>query len=184
MPKGVEVTQEINQPGAEYDDERDVLGRIDYTFFTGDKAGQTVKDRWIYFQDGCVVKNFKEPDDQIVLGCYTTNNDVAATLSKFGNGWVDTIGLHPEADDSWFESVGIDAPDGLQYDIGWDVIEATMLGAYGEKQAASNSSTSQQPSSTSSTSDPTTAEQSGSSQCSSSTIWFLGALYLTVLALW
>jgi hypothetical protein len=36
-----------------------------------------------------------------ILGRYSSNDDVAATLSPFGRGWVGLVGPHPEATEDW-----------------------------------------------------------------------------------
>lgn len=38
-----------------------------------------------------------------VLGRYASNGDVAASLSRFGEGVLANTGPHPEADGSWCE---------------------------------------------------------------------------------
>lgn len=59
------------------------------------------ENQWIYFQEGACVLNFGEDENNIVLGRYSQSQRIVSTLTKFGNGWVGNIGVHPEADQSW-----------------------------------------------------------------------------------
>lgn len=100
LPQGDEIVSEVDQCDAEVDDERDTTIKVDWTFSTGSKRGTTEKKRWIYFQDGTAFRLARNSPAK-VLGRYSSNGDVAATLSPFGKGWVANIGPHPEADQSW-----------------------------------------------------------------------------------
>jgi glutamine amidotransferase-like uncharacterized protein len=149
VPKKADVDSEIEQKNAQVTNDTDSIIQIDWTWSSGDKAGQTTKNTWIYFQEGAVMQGFKPNDTTFVLGRYSKNGDVAATLNKYGNGWVGLTGPHPEATQDWCEyrsrsglynswltldrhhavdEYDLPHPDGLQLDIGYDLIEATMAG--------------------------------------------------------
>ncbi|SMR60846.1 unnamed protein product [Zymoseptoria tritici ST99CH_1A5] len=128
VPKNTDVGSEIEQNDAQITDDKDSIIQIDWTYSSGEKAGQTVNNTWIYFQEGAVMENFKPDNTTFILGRYSKNGDVAASVSQYGKGWVGLIGPHPEADQTWFDEYDLDHPDGLRYDIGYDLIEATMNG--------------------------------------------------------
>ncbi|KAJ3495840.1 hypothetical protein NLG97_g3098 [Lecanicillium saksenae] len=148
LPREAEVDAECDQKGAQVPDDRDTVIQVDWRFSSGPNAGKTVKDRWIYYQEGNLVKDFPENSTSFVIARYSTTGNIAATLNKYGDGWVGTTGPHPEANQSWFDEYNITAPDGLQYEIGWDLIEATMSGGQGVTTLSSsgNQSTSNAPS--------------------------------------
>jgi glutamine amidotransferase-like uncharacterized protein len=97
---GDDVVREIEQDGAEIDDDSNATIEIDWAFSTGPKRGTTEHHRRLFFQDGAAF-NLAKHSPATVLGRYSSNNDVAAILSPFGKGWVANIGPHPEADQSW-----------------------------------------------------------------------------------
>lgn len=97
-----DAEEEISQPGAQVKHPNDTVIQVNWTFSTGPKAGQTAFNRWLYFQDGAVIELSKHSSG-VVLGRYSSNGDAAATLSRFGKGWVGLVGPHPEADESWCE---------------------------------------------------------------------------------
>lgn len=138
LPSPDNTDEEIIQPEAEVKDERNTIIKVNWHFQTGELAGKTQK-RWVFFQDGAVMKmpNMKNVK---VLGRYASNDDIAATISPFGKGWVGNTGPHPEADRSWCECVQIvssqrntdflrdtpyklENPDGINFDIGFDFVE-------------------------------------------------------------
>lgn len=103
LPHPDNTDEECIQPGAQVKDQSNTIIEVDWHFATGKLAGQTQK-RWAFFQDGAVMKMPNKKDVKI-LGRYSSNNDIAATLSPFGKGWVGTTGPHPEADKSWCKHV-------------------------------------------------------------------------------
>lgn len=138
--------REINQKGAQVDDEEDTTIQTDWTFSTGDKRGKTESRRWLYFQDGAAFR-LSSKSSAKVLGRYSSNGDVAAILSPFGEGWVANVGPHPEADESWCkldfdglpetlrrrmltrladEEAEITNPEGVRNDIGRDLVQALL----------------------------------------------------------
>ncbi|TWU74015.1 hypothetical protein ED733_000780 [Metarhizium rileyi] len=128
LPRGADTDAENDQRGAQVKTDADTIIQVDWKFATGAKAGQTVKKRWVYFQEGAVVKGLRESDSCIVLGRYSRGGRVAASLTKYGDGWVGLIGPHPEATLEWFALENLDCPHGEQFEIGHDLIEATMAG--------------------------------------------------------
>ena len=36
-----------------------------------------------------------------IKGNYSSNGDIASSITPFGKGWVGAVGPHPEADKSW-----------------------------------------------------------------------------------
>ncbi|KAM0696893.1 hypothetical protein Q7P36_002964 [Cladosporium allicinum] len=125
IPKGDNVVREINQKGAQVDDEKDTTIQTDWTFSTGDKRGKTESRRWLYFQDGAAFR-LSPKSSAKVLGRYSKNGDVAAILSPFGEGWVANVGPHPEADETWYEEAEITNPEGVRNDIGRDLVQALL----------------------------------------------------------
>lgn len=127
LPFGSNATDEIDQPGTEVSDERDTVIRVDWDFQTGPRKGETDKGRWVYFQDGAVIQlGQEELPDQLVLGRYSSNGDIAASVIPFGKGWVGVVGPHPEADETWYEGLNFTNPDGIRFDIVHDFIETIM----------------------------------------------------------
>lgn len=100
LPKGDKAVREIKRRGAQVNDTSDTVIQVDWSFSTGDKQGKTDDGRWLFFQDGAAFKLAKDSPAE-VLGRYTKNGDVAATLNAYGKGWVANIGPHPEADQDW-----------------------------------------------------------------------------------
>jgi len=134
--------QEIKRRGAQVDNEDDTVIEVDWTF----SSGKTDKKRWLYFQDGVVIKGFAAKTPGQVLGRYSSNGDVASSVTPYGKGWVGLVGPHPEADKTWCkflptnqlvqgfanfdpdEDEEIENPEGIRYDIGHDFVEATIHG--------------------------------------------------------
>jgi glutamine amidotransferase-like uncharacterized protein len=100
LPMGDKVIREIERPNAQVDDIDDTVIQVDWKYSTGRKIGTTDHKRWLYFQDGAAFLLSKN-SPTTVLGRYSRNGDVAATLNAYGGGWVANIGPHPEADQSW-----------------------------------------------------------------------------------
>ncbi|KAF4448078.1 biotin protein ligase [Fusarium austroafricanum] len=121
LPKGVDTYDEIERHGTQVDNEADTVIQIDWTF----QSGTTEKKRWMYFQDGVVVRGMDDSKGK-VIGRYSSNGDVAASITPYGKGWVGLVGPHPEADESWYEDAEITNPEGIRMDIGHDFVEATI----------------------------------------------------------
>ncbi|KAM0452582.1 hypothetical protein ACHAPV_009343, partial [Trichoderma viride] len=100
VPQGDDVYQEIAQPGAQFNTTDDTIINVDWTFSTGDAAGKMQQKRWLYFQDGAVMTIAQSPTSK-VLARYSSNNDIAASLTAYGSGWVGLVGPHPEATQDW-----------------------------------------------------------------------------------
>ncbi|GIZ36950.1 hypothetical protein CKM354_000041500 [Cercospora kikuchii] len=128
LPKHADTDSECEQKTAQVKNDDDTIIQVDWKWSAGPKAGQTTKDRWIYFQEGAVIQGFRPSADAFILGRYSKSGGVAASVNRHGKGWVGLIGPHPEATQEWFDIESIISPDGLQYDIGYDLIEATMAG--------------------------------------------------------
>ncbi|KAJ4005554.1 hypothetical protein NW752_002387 [Fusarium irregulare] len=127
LPDGLRTDQEITRRGAQVDDEDDTVIQVDWTF----ESGKVDKNRWLYFQDGVVIKGFGAKTPGQVLGRYSSNGDVAASVTPYGKGWVGLVGPHPEADKTWYEDEEIENPEGVKFDIGHDFVEATIHGGKG-----------------------------------------------------
>ena len=80
--------------------------------------------RTVYFQGGpsFVITPGSAAD---VLARYS-NGDVAAVVAPFGSGRVGVIGPHPEAPATWYRESGFPVPDPLPFDIGYNLVQATM----------------------------------------------------------
>lgn len=102
LPRKDNTNEECTRPGAQVTNRKNSVLQVDWTFHTGPHAGQT-KKQWMFFQDGAVMLVEKNMTDVEVLGRYSSNGDVAATLNKFGKGVVANTGPHPEADKTWCE---------------------------------------------------------------------------------
>jgi hypothetical protein len=113
-PPAVDTDSEISQKGAQVTGEQDTIIQVDWTFQSGPRKGQTMKGRWVYFQDGVMISGLDaevEPDTKI-LGEYTKSGDVAASVTRYGKGHVALIGLHPEANKTWCKSTSLHGHDG------------------------------------------------------------------------
>jgi hypothetical protein len=82
--------------------------------------------RHMYFQDGPVFR-LRPGALATVLATYS-GGAPAAAVAAYGSGWVGVVGPHPEADRSWYASSGLTNPDGIQFDLGYDLIESTVQG--------------------------------------------------------
>ena len=54
------------------------------------------------------------------------NGENAALIAAFGTGAVGVVGPHPEATPDWYRDTGLVKSDGLDTDLGHDLIEAVM----------------------------------------------------------
>ncbi|KAF9771358.1 hypothetical protein IL306_011017 [Fusarium sp. DS 682] len=122
LPKGVDTEQEIERRGAQVKGEEDTVINVDWTF----GSGKTEDKRWLYFQDGVVIRGMDGSKPGKVVGRYSANGDVAASITPYGKGWVGLVGPHPEADQTWYDGAGIKNPEGIRFDIGHDFVEATF----------------------------------------------------------
>lgn len=107
LPSGVNATAERKSDGAQVTGMEDTLIQVDWTFRTKVSSfsqGQTAKSQWVYFQDGAVINGIPKDDNGTVLGRYSSNGDVAASLTPLGKGYVALVGPHPEATPDWCKS--------------------------------------------------------------------------------
>jgi glutamine amidotransferase-like uncharacterized protein len=81
--------------------------------------------RYMYFQDGPVFKLSRNADDVEIIARYP-NGEIAALSAGFGAGRVGVVGPHPEATPDWYSDSGLIDPDGLDADLGHDLIDAVM----------------------------------------------------------
>lgn len=126
LPEGNKVFREIEEPDTQVEGMDNAVIQLYWTFQTGSNQSKT-QEQWVFFQDGAA---FSDPNttDLKVLGRYTHNNNVSATLSQFGEGFVGLVGFHPEADDTWYANPSLVNPSGIQFDIGADFLNATLNG--------------------------------------------------------
>jgi glutamine amidotransferase-like uncharacterized protein len=80
----------------------------------------------MYFQDGPVFA-LTDGAAATVLAAYDTGAP-AAVVTAFGAGRVGVVGPHPEADASWYRAAHLTNPDGIHFDLGYDLIEETVHG--------------------------------------------------------
>lgn len=80
--------------------------------------------RNMYFQDGPIFR-LRPGAPATVLATYDTGAP-AAVIASYGAGRVGVVGPHPEADQSWYTSARLTNPDGIQFDLGHDLIESTV----------------------------------------------------------
>ncbi len=83
------------------------------------------QSRHMYFQDGPVFQ-LRTGASATVLATYP-NNTTAALATTYGRGRVGVVGPHPEADQSWYSDADITNPDGIRPDLGYDLIETTLI---------------------------------------------------------
>ncbi|KAK8918066.1 hypothetical protein VCV18_009396 [Metarhizium anisopliae] len=151
LPAGTDVDREIDQRRTQVANDSDTLIQVDWTFQSdaaGHARGQTVRDRWAYFQDGVAIKGLPgarrrardRAGGDAMLARYSQSGDVAASRTPHGDGWVVLVGIHPEATSLWCPVLAfkILIPDkrleiavfGL-FDIGYDFVSAALGSADG-----------------------------------------------------
>lgn len=79
--------------------------------------------RRMYFQDGPAFR-LNPGADAEVIATYTTG-EPAAVIAAYGSGRVGVVGPHPEADQSWFDSAGLNSNGVVSNDLGLDLVQAT-----------------------------------------------------------
>jgi glutamine amidotransferase-like uncharacterized protein len=82
--------------------------------------------RSMFFQDGPIFR-LRPGAPATVLATYDTGAP-AAVVTSFGAGRVGVVGPHPEADRSWYRDAHLTNPDGVQPDLGHDLVESTVGG--------------------------------------------------------
>jgi glutamine amidotransferase-like uncharacterized protein len=112
---GLNTDQYISASGATVTNERSDIVQVSWRGYT----------RWMYFQDG----PYFIPDNCIAgqtILAYYTNGKVAAMVQPYGKGKIGVSGPHPEAPTSWYTKDGLTDPDGLDADLGHDLIDTLM----------------------------------------------------------
>jgi glutamine amidotransferase-like uncharacterized protein len=137
------VQSEIDNPKSPVQNDEDTVIQVDWNF----RNGSTKNNRWLYFQEGAYITEFNASEGQI-LARYSKSRDIAASVTKYGQGWVGLTGPHPEADQTWCKcclSFDIDCttmanvlilddaaeiknPDGISRDFVLDFLAATLAG--------------------------------------------------------
>ncbi|AUI60763.1 BPL-N domain-containing protein [Amycolatopsis sp. BJA-103] len=100
-------------PGSSVPDDRDTVVRVDWRG----------KPRHMYFQDGPAML-LDSGADATVLATYD-NGTAAVVVAPYGKGRVGVSGPHPEADESWYADKGLTNPDGVRFDLAYELIDAT-----------------------------------------------------------
>lgn len=100
LPKGIDVDSECERDGAQVKNEDDDVIQVDWQFNAADGDSKIQRGRWLYFQEGAVITGFKNSDPSIIA-TYSSNGDVAASVTPFGRGYVGLTGPHPEATKNW-----------------------------------------------------------------------------------
>lgn len=103
----------VGSPGATVPDDRDTVVAVDWQG----------KPRHMYFQDGPAFL-LDNSSDATVLATYP-NGMAAVVVAPYGKGRVGVSGPHPEADESWYADKGLTNPDGVHFDLAYQLIEAT-----------------------------------------------------------
>jgi glutamine amidotransferase-like uncharacterized protein len=106
--------QYISSRGATIDTTRDTIAEVSW-------RGQR---RHMFFQDGPVFR-LTSSAPATVLATYD-NGEIAAVVTRFGSGSVAVVGPHPEADQSWYTDDGLTNPDGIRFEMGYDLINTAM----------------------------------------------------------
>jgi glutamine amidotransferase-like uncharacterized protein len=83
------------------------------------------RSRYMYFQDGPCFRLIPGADGVTVLGTYP-NGEIASLVAPFGAGRVAVVGPHPEATPDWYEDYALVDPDGLDTDLGHDLVDTLM----------------------------------------------------------
>jgi glutamine amidotransferase-like uncharacterized protein len=83
------------------------------------------RSRYMYFQDGPCFRLLPRAEHVTVLARYP-NGEVAALVAAFGSGKVGVVGPHPEATPEWYLEFGLIDPDGMDADLGHDLIDTVM----------------------------------------------------------
>ncbi|KAA0016577.1 hypothetical protein FOY51_26000 [Antrihabitans cavernicola] len=82
------------------------------------------QQRHMFFQDG---PTFPDATHTATTVLARYDNDLpAALVATYGAGRVGVVGPHPEADLTWYTGIGLTNPDGIRYDLGHDLIAATI----------------------------------------------------------
>jgi glutamine amidotransferase-like uncharacterized protein len=100
LPEGTDVGSEILQDNAQVHDAKDITIQVDWKFNASAGHPTLEKGRWAYFQEGAAMLGFQNPDP-FVVARYSTNQDVAASVTPYGKGFVGLVGPHPEAYELW-----------------------------------------------------------------------------------
>jgi glutamine amidotransferase-like uncharacterized protein len=103
MPSGIDVGSEILQDNAQIDGDEDTIIQVDWKFDAGTSSPKLEKARWAYFQEGATMVGFTDSDPHVVAR-YSANQDVAASITPYGKGFVGLVGPHPEAYELWCKS--------------------------------------------------------------------------------
>lgn len=101
LPAGTVVAAESEVKTAQVRNDKDAIIQVNWAFSSGPESGKTAQNRWIYYQEGNFIRGLVENQTTHVLARYSRTDDVAASLSKYGEGWVGTTGPHPEANQKW-----------------------------------------------------------------------------------
>jgi glutamine amidotransferase-like uncharacterized protein len=83
------------------------------------------RSRHMYFQDGPCFRLVSSANDVTILARYP-NGEIASLVAPFGRGRVGVVGPHPEATPDWYDDYGLIDPDGLDADLGHDLIDTLM----------------------------------------------------------
>lgn len=114
-----DTNQWIASKKAGIKDDKDAIVSVEW-------GGRT---RYMYFQDGpyfIVDDDDKDAKNVQVLATYSDNGKIAAMVAPYGDGKVGVSGPHPEADASWYSLAKLSDPDGLDADLGLDLLDRTM----------------------------------------------------------
>lgn len=103
LPPGADTDSERSQPDAQVKSERDTVIQVNWFFEHGNRAGQTQKNIWFYFHNGAVLDIPANTTGVHVFTRYSNNDDIAASVTPFGEGWLGLVGPHPEATEDWCE---------------------------------------------------------------------------------
>ncbi len=77
----------------------------------------------MYFQDGPAML-LDSGADATVLAIYD-NGTAAVVVAPYGKERFGVSGPHPEADESWYADKGLTNPDGVRFDLAYELIDAT-----------------------------------------------------------
>lgn len=86
------------------------------------------ESRSLYFQDG---PYFELDDSEAgaaaeVLATYEATGAIAALVAPYGEGKLGVVGPHPEATEDWYTAESVSDPDGVDTDLGRELVAATL----------------------------------------------------------
>jgi glutamine amidotransferase-like uncharacterized protein len=103
MTSGIDVGSETLQKNAQVHGDEDTTIQLNWKFNASTGSPKLEKARWAYFQEGATMLGLEDSDPHVVAR-YSANQDVAASVTPYGKGFVGLVGPYPEAYELWCKS--------------------------------------------------------------------------------